>query len=444
MKKWLNEEIPVVLILWDVRQVTGFWLDVDSAAEELGNRQSGWRQQKTARIRFPRNKRLDGTGLIEIRRYVADRFFPLHLSEQLDLRVRLEFPNTPEGRSTYEGFQRFRETGDPVVIPGESVTQMKFSDWFTRLYGEDQPVAELEMGSGPGKEPVPFRLDFVASNGQRIGFDYLEFFLIKAGLSQIVIANKLQPIAWRFEIKVRKTGGSMSLDVRPGTNVLETLDVIAKMRVLEAGGKGFLNALGKDSPPIEFLIHPISFDVRTDPAYTVLIEKAAHIQERTGAVLALGDDWILSQEDVDAIVTVDTVIETGELLQEYPTQYVRSTREGILRLLRQSETPDFRRVKLQDVEFVEVKVLGKDVPLGPCTVYLSGTLVSPRPKEVELGQTDEEDELTVQFENVEITAKVYELVARHPMARRTDTAPEMADLYIIELESSTAQPRELA
>ena len=73
---WQDSTTPVFIVVWDVNRQAGKWISVEETLRDLGVRKAGWESQTEVRVHIPVSHEVDVTGLQNIRRLVADHYYP--------------------------------------------------------------------------------------------------------------------------------------------------------------------------------------------------------------------------------------------------------------------------------------------------------------------------------------------------------------------------------
>lgn len=74
---WEGSNPPVVLVVWDVKRMTGVWQDVPDAIEQLDKQDKTWSTRQSARVLFPTKHTTDRKGQNALRATVAHHTLPM-------------------------------------------------------------------------------------------------------------------------------------------------------------------------------------------------------------------------------------------------------------------------------------------------------------------------------------------------------------------------------
>lgn len=402
---WEVSAVPVLVVIWDVSRQFGCWIGVPEAIEDLNKRRPVWREQKTARVRIPSSNRTDDEGLARIRQAVAHYYYPvIAKDEDIDIQARFEFPATPDGDASRLALERYLATGEPVEIDGKFVKEFKFSEWWTRLFGEmDLSDGLVAMGPPSSPEMVPARFDLQSHTGLTASIPYVELRAIKVGSEQITVSNELQSIPLRFTLTIHRSGSHSEISVTatgPGVNVEETREVLPFLQALADGGRFRITFLKtQESRQGEF---PAGVVQAPPPDFLDIIEKLCLIQQETGSALALPADWSLDRMDIDAINELVAIVNTGEatLRNRVFTGVFQKLAVGLF--LDAHRAGKSIKLKARALDGY-VELLGERIHLGPFTQHICGWLDTPAAELEEMfAEMEPEDELEVRLVDADV------------------------------------------
>ena len=140
LRHWEAFSLPVVLIVWDIKLREGRWALLDTVISELDQRLPKWRGNKsTARVYIPWSNTTDDAGLVQLRQSLGRHFYPLIARDkQLSMEMKLNFPDTEEGRVAWKAFERFRREGEQATFRGRIIQELKFSEWAMPWLSEEE------------------------------------------------------------------------------------------------------------------------------------------------------------------------------------------------------------------------------------------------------------------------------------------------------------------
>jgi len=405
IEHWEASAVPVFLFVWDVNDRRGCWCEVWEAIRQLNDSRPNWRHQKTARVRMPQSNSTDDEGLGLIRRRVADHYYPVIARDKdLTIEVSLRFPATPEGQSALTALEQHFETGEIAEIHGAFIDKFKFSDWYARLFGDNDPsIGHLVVGPASSSEPRAARLDLFAENGLRASVPYIELAATRVGSKQITLSNQDQPIPYqlRFVFDRPKASFRMTVEVSgPGVDVEEAKDILRFMTALAnlhrvrltflATQETVQGAFAAGSP------------VAPDPRLVEAVDKLCLIQQKTGQRLRLPQDWTITSEDLEAIDQIMTIIEKGRTIRHNQIATFSFKRYALQLFLEPHKAGELIRLKMSAPEGY-VRLLGERVDVGPFTRYTTGRLnIAAFELEDQIMSMGPDDELEVKLVDAEV------------------------------------------
>lgn len=395
LKHWDYKNFPVFLILWDTKNRQGYWHCTDEILADLSRRRPEWASKDTVEVHIPQGNLSDNSGLARLRKRAADKVFPLVAAKERQLRgsISFQFPDTPEGRAEIEGLRRHRATGESVTLSGEHISELSFSDWFTRLYGPEATRAinrngQLTIGPTHSEEIVDLRLCALSSQKRLVEQQSVRVKAISIGEEQVTYSNQNTGAAFIFTFIAHKSGlctfhFSLAGAVSSATALHETMPLLV---ALSEGG--FLR--------VETTSHAEKWKERAkilvpclpqkklspDPHYRKIIAQLAEIEQKTSVVFRLGDEGIPHEQ----IYEIEDLLEllrrgvrerdakgiTWTMSGFKPSEYSAHPRQMI------EEIVESHRKK-EMVEFsangdLSANIMDVEVPLGPQQVTIEGRL----------------------------------------------------------------------
>ncbi len=376
LKHWENFNLPVVLVVWDVEPREGRWAPMDDIISDRNQRHPNWRTNKSkTRVYLPWNNTTDDAGLIRLKQSIGRHLYPLIAKDKpLEIQVDLEFPNTEEGRTAYQAFDRVIKEGEPGTFKGKFIQRLKLSDWWMHWFGEfDHKNVEISLGPSPSPQTFLVYIDMISTNGEIATLPAIELKAIKVGTEIIQLSNEHQdsPLHFLFKVpdltKTKESTVNITLN-HLGRNVCETRDVLRFLRAITAGGELRLIPLTDDKTPITISVSP---NLRITPSLQLvqLLDKLCTIQGKLGQFLHMPDEGP-TNADVQAINELIAIIEQGKTVikdQKVTWSFKDFALDLILDLHRQSKLCHFR---VTDENWVEL--FGSKIPTGRMTQYITG------------------------------------------------------------------------
>jgi len=283
LQHWADTAPPVVVILWDVQEVCGFWQTVPAILEALRTQNPSWQSQGTATVAIPIKHTLDTEGLSQLRREIGHLLLPtIGRGKQLKIRPTFSFPDNAGGRASMTALRRAIEEGYEATVEGDNIKAFKMSPWWERAFGQTQPTY---MKIGPSRSDRRITLQFTAT-GQS-GTESIPIVLkqIRAGTKVLVLGNEGtdDPVTITLTIDSRQPD-TMDLSIQfthPGKRVLGTLQLTKVLRILREGGKILLylpdGKLLAGDPGLDIELLP---DMQSLSAWERLLNVLAEIQPK--------------------------------------------------------------------------------------------------------------------------------------------------------------------
>lgn len=406
LKHWSVSAIPVVIVVWDVQAKNGMWITVNDAVAQLEQRLPKWQERKQVQIRIRVGNKTDDAGLWELRRVIADIFYPI-VSKGKDLLItpKFAFPKTPEGITAFESLKRHIETGDEVTITGQFVQDFHISDWWTRLYGEIEftPEGEITLGPAASDKTIPATLEIKTGSGRGATIQYLELRDVKRGTVQITLTNEHQQYPLHFRIAIGVSNHQIELSMKfeaVESNTKMALEAMEFLTALRVGGKGRLAFLPNRSS-IRFDLPRQSVPEMTTRALEVF-RKLALIEDKFSVAFVLAEGWEIENGDFEMIEELWDVIATGRSLPRRATLTFNAKKAALPTLIEAARSLQPFHMRLVSDES-HIALLGRVIEMGQLTRYIKGRMANPI-EELELFQqrSSEEQELQIKIVDAEV------------------------------------------
>jgi hypothetical protein len=314
---WEQFELPVVLVVWDVKLREGRWVLWNTAIWQLDRQNPGWREQKTATVYLPWKNTTDDAGLIELRKGIGRYLFPLLADpKSMELKFKTEFPDTEAGREELEAFKQIIKHGREGTFSSKLIWSGKFVSWFGEF---EQVIWSFKQTRHP--ETYMASLEIIGTSGETslisnelratlednletFGFSnshiYSTFILL-----DIIISRNPNENILNFEIN--QTANVLGHDANEAYNNLRFWQLLGKggmlrLRMTVFGGK----MLTCDMPAQDesFMLPPEIID---------LVSKLRVIQNRTGNFFEVPFFDVWSDQDELSIKKFYAVIQYGKL-----------------------------------------------------------------------------------------------------------------------------------
>lgn len=405
LKYWETSAIPVFIIIWDTNRKIGCWISVTDAITELDNRRPIWRRQKTVRVRIPYSNETSDAGFRQIRKIVAYHYYPtISRGKSIEIEAKFVFPETPEGQTARRAFEQHFAAGDIAEIDGQFIQELKFSEWWTRLFGKIDPSqGRLVLGPGKSEQPVPARLDLTSQDGVSASVPYVDLRILKRGSNEITLSNEGQQIPLQFLFVFREPDHHFRMTFRvtgPGTNVCDTRDLVSFLDTIARGCKLRITFL-ETQHTFEPELPGGHIDV-PHPEFVSIVDNLCMIQQKTGCTLALDSDWSLADGEIQTINELVEIFKTGRVVKHNAilTGNFRKAALDLMLEVHRTGKPISLRLEGDDSW---MELLGIKIPLGPYREHISGVLdISVAELERAIADMEAKDELEVRFVEAQV------------------------------------------
>jgi len=245
LKHWETFVLPVVVIVWDTKRREGCWALISKLISQLNKDRPNWRNNTTGvSVSIPWENTLDDVGLVSLKQAVGQHFYPLIAGDkELELNVKLSFPNTPEGQEFRGAFERHLKEGEPVDLKGKIIQELRFSPWWEQWFGGYDPeTVELHIGPTSSSDTLLAGIDVISNAGENASISNIEFRYTQVGTELVKLTNDHQAVPLHFNVTLPKPEisryGYISLTTKSfGRNVFETRDTMRFLQALTNGGK---------------------------------------------------------------------------------------------------------------------------------------------------------------------------------------------------------------
>ncbi|WP_437659435.1 DUF4365 domain-containing protein [Sorangium sp. So ce1182] len=311
LEHWEVQTTLVVLLVWDVKQRTGYWQTIPALIEALDMRDAEWREQKTVTVPVPAEQGTDDRGLQRLRWVVADRSLPLIARRSP---ITLRFAEDSGGKEGWRAFQEALDRGTRVVLEGARAPELDVPAWYRRLYGDRGRADRVEITSRAPDGSIPVRVEAYSAEGAA-ALPYVDLRVTRSGRKESVLSNEHQPLPFALEVTLIE-GGDSTLRLWPrrfGNTVQEAREVAAfSLALTRPGSRIRVHAVDRgqllsDSPvPEEFQGYVQQARVRLEA-----LEKLAFIEPRIAAFGSVSLDRGIGEEDIAKIDLLHRVCRDG-------------------------------------------------------------------------------------------------------------------------------------
>ena len=391
LRHWRASKAPVFLIVWDINQRSGYWVEVSRGSTAVDLKDDGsWLEQGTINIRLPLENRTDEAGAKAIYECLLRHFGPLWQKEPVTIWLKCQFPTTtPEGREAQERMLRWHERGDPVEISGKFITEFKVSENMERLFGpvefNDQGV--VMIGPQLSKREVEVQLQVFSPQGRQRATLRTSLKVVKKGEKEMTLANghAPTPLSCRLVFGQHAEGIRFNVDISTEgvrTNVRDARGAVPFLQALSKAGSLKITVLSGDNPlTFETSIAEGGFpDFGGD--YEMWLSWLCFIQEQTGQPIEM-TSYILTPGDVRDISELHQILSTGTVTEAAPAATItlgEPTSEDAAAILvdvvlRHNEESEVHQMTAASSES-STTVLGQEFALGPMRQHIEGRVSS--------------------------------------------------------------------
>jgi hypothetical protein len=317
LKHWEGFALPVVVIIWDIHLQEGRWILVKDIIDFLDTRRPQWRGFKTRiTVDIPWANRTDDEGLRHLKVAIGDSVYPL-ISEgrDLELKLKLAFPDTEEGRAYRAAVDKHFKEGEPITLNGAFIERLEFSEWWAKWFGDYDPEKmEIHLGGLASSSSYYFDITLNPTESDIVSLQNLEFKLIQGGTDLLSFSNEHTAYPIRFMLNLRREGDQIIGDLnhsiqRTPSNPIDLMLLLNfKIAASEHGSLQVKYRNGKEQLYIgSYRGDP---DTRPDPYYVELVEKLCIIQNKCGPFLQIPEVGI-QNEDISSILEIAEIFENG-------------------------------------------------------------------------------------------------------------------------------------
>jgi hypothetical protein len=368
-------QIPFVfLVLWDMKDKTGWWIWICDVIGYLNQNNPNWHQQKTVNIHIPIENLLDGNGFNQIRALIANCYFPIIAKDKvLDVHAKFVFPPTQEGKAKLAEFERHIAAGDEVKLDGRYIAELEFPDWFKRIHGEfDTKSMVLQMGPAGSPLMQPAQIDFISAKYGEIRLPYVELQRVKQGVDETTISNEHQNLPFKFQIVFNvKTGiHQITTKIKYGKmDAITALQALRIQQILAHGGKIRITVLETNESDV--IPCNVGAFQPPDDDFVRFIENLEKIQRITEHQIHFPEDGNFTQNDLNLAEDIASMLDTGRLHKIGEHFAVNLMKPAILQLMDIHRKGEPLRFQLSSKES-NAEILRQQIKLGPVMQLATG------------------------------------------------------------------------
>jgi hypothetical protein len=406
---WDAQALPVLLVIWDICQRKGWWIEITNAIAGLTARNDSWRSKdpkKTVKIHIPLDHELNDINLQNLRQTFADHFYPIiSKGKDLEFRVKFSFPPTQEGEEGFAQLQNHFKAGNKIKIDGKYITEFVPSEWWNRLFGEIK-VEQLVLGTSTGSKIRPMQIEFWSPRYGSEKLVYVELKLEKQGTEEITLSNKHQDHPFQIQVTINKITNSLNLKFNStvcGKNACTAKQSLQIERIYETGGEVRITAL--DSGHTITIKHPPipegKFN-RNKNKRLNFIEKVCIIQNAFAEEIIFPEDCGIKSEDIAAVDELLSILDSGihkRTGMKFNAEFLKPAIEIMYDVLQKNS----RLQITMQVDSSYVDIFSTRIELGPMTRFINGIWEIPLDEVKKwLDIAESNDTLQVQLVDVEV------------------------------------------
>jgi hypothetical protein len=375
---WEVQTPTVFIIIWDVTQSTGWWINITDAILYLDKHNPNWRKNNTAAVRIPVCNRVDEDGLNRIRNILANLYGPvIAKNKELTINAKFLFPSTPEGRKKFEAYKRTMTAGDEIELEGQYIQDFVLPEWWTRIYGVPDPKEMVVwIGSTPSHEILPMQIEFHSNEIGQVQIPYVEFQRVKQGSEETTLSNDQQNIPIKFSMVVFPKTATCTFTVNTnflGLDGQVALRLINIEKIFAEGGTISITDLKSD---VKWQIPiPPGTSSLPDSQFTQFVENLATIQKITGKALKIPDFHSLTFSQMKETQELASIVTTGHFTRTVNHIEIELLRAGLTVIndgFPQNAILDLR-IGYEDTFY---DLFSEQFVLGPCVTTVHGKMAN--------------------------------------------------------------------
>lgn len=419
LKHWEAFDPPiVVLLVWDIELREGRWVFVDTAIADLDKRLPNWRNNETkTSVHIPWVNSTDDAGLTKLKQQIGHRWYSLiSKNRQVEMKVRLRFPNDEEGKKSYDAYDKYVREGSEVTFVGHTIESLEFSDWWGKWFGDYDPEKVVLTASSSGsREIMPVSIVIVGNNGSTASLSNIELKNVQSGTEVATVTNTHQ----RYPIHFNFTFSNPSVDEQNrmsfqlnswGGDAYEALNLFKFLYGLMSGGRLDITFLDREGERYSLIVPPHS----TIPPQEELqfFQQICRIQDKSGQIIKVPFD-VISREDARAINELMQIFEYGRTNTKGNVLTVSANRKMLELMLGKFEN-ESNPISLQlIIPDSFVKLFGYEVKTGRMVKTVNGQVnMSPADIQGLLDSLGEGESAQVKIIEAEIVEEFPEILEK--------------------------------
>jgi hypothetical protein len=396
LNHWRDHRPPVVLILWDIKRLVGYWVMVDDAIKALSEKGAEWQEkvltekggEPRVKVRFPSSNILDESTLIALRHKVASiSLSDFQKGKDMKMELDFSFPSDDEGSKAKESVQRYIDFGEEVTISGKHIQAIRVPDWHRRKFGQTliKPDSSVKLGPIRSDRADQLRITILNKQGRELRRQVIEAKATSIGEKRIILSNEHSPTPFFFKF-VSIRGDKHSLHISLKGAKASARDTIAGYEFFHELKQGHIIRIEMLSRP-ELLrnnkifeqAYNTNLDYSFNENWMKFLETMRFIEDKLGVSFQLTDTPI-DESDWSWVYRIAHIISTGRVEHKFKFREVNLENDSphndkilIFTLLEYFEMS--KPIKLNaHVQECNIELLGATLSLGPCRYCEEGQL----------------------------------------------------------------------
>lgn len=236
-------------------------------------------------------------------------------SDPIKFGIKLQFPNTAEGKLKQEQFSEFLKHGTPIEIEKKYIQHLSFPPIMQRIINSNDDD-DFILKFGPGKPintPIATCLDFVSLGGEKCNLPYIELKCIFNSSDLFILTNDHQPVPIKIELIISKVGKECNFSFSfnaDGITFLSYLDQLRLQKILSQGARITIYEFNSQLPIASFNA-PFKCIPEISENLLDLVTKVAYIQKITGISINVPNRNFFLETDIPEIYDIYDIVHTG-------------------------------------------------------------------------------------------------------------------------------------
>jgi hypothetical protein len=327
-------------------------------------------------------------------------------ADPLEIGLKLQYPNTPEGIAGRKELERHIATGSGITIPSTFVSELKVPD-FLKPFIDAAKLSALEFGPRQSQRSVLTDIEITPLEGGSIIVRGIEFRTVQAGEEEITLDNAHQTTQWQFRLRLsyKDRKADFTFDGHTGPqNVKRELQMLKVWEALSKGCK--FSLIASDSGMVAFEGNLSAIGTGPPQGLEEFFDQVLLIQTRTGVPITVPNRDITGEE-IRSIYAFAAKLRTGT---------TTGTTNGVALTMNRAGAENMLQLKLEQfregLTIANIRtwnVLDNQVRVGREIIFLKGlTFFESAKKKVRslLDANRDADSFTIQLQSEAGAAEV--------------------------------------